>query len=297
MLYHGYIKFDTKNILPIINKTKITNNKIILEGIIQIISPIPVNIQIGEINCILESGNHLIPDFHKHHQLKILSDNFSNSSFHVYSNCILDSTNANIFDCIKYYSTHIYTIRCSNDNSPIVFNYGQCYSANEEIYLSNNPTTPGIYFFEYKWLKIKTPTQTENNDISKIIYTEFIYHENSHLIINDNELLELLRFCDGSKHRYANSTNSCVCVSFVYSNYEKIKLILKSKYNIDLVLSIPIARKKKIIYKFDTYEQALDKVNQHNSTLKMAEQNNLIQFTILNTEIFDEKKFNDLLTY
>ncbi len=275
ILNYGLIKVNTNYIPNFISKERWTNN-IKLESSIHIKSSIPITLELGGAEYILESGEHYLPFTYGFHDIKIKTDITNNNDVEIYHKCLTDEQYYNAYCLMLKYPIYINTIH-KNSSSPnesdsnTIYCYGMfgtvsdndLYSVNKSFTLNSNSNC--------FWLKLEKLVESDKVKT----YSQFIYHKDIHLVQNDTEITKLLVNYD--KDYVRQSYHPCIAICYEETNYQALKNILNSKYNIKLVLPKEPDR----VYENKIYEEIVNEVLDHNEKINYYQDIGVFEFISL----------------
>lgn len=280
----GYVKFNTRYIPNIISKNKHEKNQQ-LNGNIYIKSEIPIELKIGGVNYILNEGEHFIPSvIHACHYIELITE-ISNNDIEIYIDCLVDEQYLNMLYVISSYFFCVDSINVKNANHDIdyadcsnlktIFAYGMC----------NALSVEKINQCEYG-INLNLHNVIENHDMKK--YSCFIYSCEIESVKNDKEITDLLINYD--KNIVRQSYPPCIGICYEETNYEKLKNILISKYNIE----IKLPNKADSIYGKKTYDEILHIINKHNQKMTECLKIEAFEFVITKEIPFTIDYYNSL---
>jgi len=255
-LKYGYIKFNSRYIPNFLKKGEKNEQKCNLNNCVYIISDKPVDIIFNGKIFVLESGEHYIPNFHVFSTLRILSDHAE-----VYDNCIVDTHYHEVFRLMNNYLVYIDTLHNNDNNLKVVFTSGMCGSLNDsDIERTSNKKGNiledfNLNFFDYY--------QYQYRDPGEYIHSRFIYNTDVGIVQKDTEVTKYLE--DWDKQFVRESMPPCIAIVYKGKNFESLKNVLKTKYNITLEKCTPEVIKHR---KMKKYEEIISQIVKYNEKLQ-----------------------------
>ncbi len=275
VLKYGYIKYNTRHIPQFMKEGELTSESYI-HGPFYIKSEIPVNLNIGGIKFVLESGEHYIPKYHTFSELYIKTD-LSNPNIKVYKDCV---ETVEHFRCVN--QTFNYTICIDSIHSDVdthtVFINGMSYTLSHDKLISHilrnsNDIDMGEDFL---WLRIYDVETFIQKDKNKYMYFDYIYSCDIAKVQKDTEVTQY--FVNWDKDFIRLSFPPCIAIVYTEENYEPLKNILKEKYNISITKIKPT---KTTVRTIKSYEDICANIAEHYNVLDEGFRRNIYELVTL----------------
>jgi len=288
----GIIKLNENYIPNIIVKEKWTNKKGYLKGNIYINTPIKLNVEIGGSLYIFKKGSYFIPNMCNFHNIKILTDISNNNKIEIYDCCFTDDYYNESFKLAIKYKIITNTItkldnkKFSDDVA--IFGSGMC-GNNSESYFSSNYYLNNSQFIlssECIWFN---KTKLISRDRIKInTYSQFLHHLNVKLIQNDDDITCLLEYYD--KDFVRESYPPCILITYSEQNFEKLKEVLKTKYDKDICMP----KEPDKLFEKKTYNEIIDEIKIENEKLEKYEKAGIFKFIQLKKMPFTKNCYDHI---